>query len=88
MALCGTIKEVFSQMSENIIRPEDDFDWRPPVQSDVDELVENLTKLDSGKNKGDVVLLGIARYQNHNVYRFSDGSEIEVRMPERTKKRW
>ena len=75
-------------MSENIIRPEDDYKWEPPFQSEVDELMRNLTRLDSGRNKGDVVLLGIARYRNHNVYRFSDGTEIEVKMPERNKKRW
>ena len=70
-------------MSENINRPAGDFKWKPPVQNEVDGLVENLTKLDSGKNKGDVVLLGIERYKDHNAYRFSDGSRVEVRMPER-----
>lgn len=73
-------------MSDKILTP-DGFDWQYPVQENVDGIVENLTKLDSGKNKGDVVLLGIARYKDRNVYRFSDGDEVEVKMPKKEKKR-
>lgn len=38
--------------------------------------------------RGKTKLLGIERYKGYNLYRFSDGSEIKVKMPERKKKKW
>ena len=38
--------------------------------------------------RGKTKLLGIERYKGYNLYRFSDGSEIKVKMAERKKKKW